>query len=85
MYFFISAEKLMLGENVIGIFDTDTATVSPVTRKTLRMAEANGRMESVTKEIPKSLVLTDEADGGKIYMSQLSPKILKKRAMKGIM
>ena len=83
MYFFASSDKIINSDNVVGIFDTDTATVSAVTRKTLRMAEANGKMQSITREIPKSLILIDEG-GCKIYMSQLSPKVLKKRVMKGI-
>ena len=83
-YLFIGNEKILLNDDIIGIFDTDTSTVSPVTRATLRCAEAEKRLESVTREIPKSFILTEENENGKIYMSQISPKILKKRAMKGI-
>ena len=50
MYFFASSDKIINSDNVVGIFDTDTATVSAVTRKTLRMAEANGKMQSITRE-----------------------------------
>ncbi|MBR6534805.1 MAG: DUF370 domain-containing protein [Clostridia bacterium] len=84
MYFFASGYKILNSDDVIGIFDTDTSTVSAVTRSTLRKAESEKRMESITKEIPKSFIITDEVEGGKIYMSQISPKILKKRATKGI-
>ncbi len=84
MYFFASGYKILNSDDVIGIFDTDTSTVSAVTRSTLRKAESEKRMESITREIPKSFIITDEIEGGKIYMSQISPKILKKRATKGI-
>ncbi len=83
-YLFIANEKILLSDDIIGIFDTDTSTVSPVTRSSLRCAEAEKRLISVTREIPKSFVLTDENNETKIYMSQISPKILKKRATKGI-
>lgn len=84
MYLFIGNEKILFSDGIIGIFDTDTSTVSPITRAALRTAEAHGRLESVTREIPKSFILTVENGEEKIYMSQISPKILKKRAMKGI-
>ncbi len=83
-YLFISNEKIINSDDIIGIFDTDTSTVSPVTRLTLRKAEAEKRLISVTREIPKSFILTDENNETKIYMSQISPKILKKRTTKGI-
>ena len=83
-YLFISNEKILLSDDIIGIFDTDTSTVSAVTRSALRLAEAEKRLISVTREIPKSFILTDENNENKIYMSQISPKILKKRATKGI-
>ena len=83
-YLYISNEKILLSDDIIGIFDTDTSTVSPVTRSALRLAEAEKRLISVTREIPKSFILTDENNENKIYMSQISPKILKKRATKGI-
>ena len=83
-YLFISNDKIIYSDDIIGIFDTDTSTVSAVTRSALRCAEAEKRLISVTREIPKSFVLTYENNENNIYMSQISPKILKKRAMKGI-
>ena len=83
-YLFISNDKIIYSDDIIGIFDTDTSTVSAVTRSALRIAQSEKRLESVTLEIPKSFILTDENNETKIYMSQISPKILKKRAMKGI-
>ncbi len=83
-YLFISNDKIIYSDDIIGIFDTDTSTVSAVTRSALRIAQSEKRLESVTLEIPKSFILTDENNENKIYMSQISPKILKKRATKGI-
>ena len=83
-YLFISNDKIINSDDIIGIFDTDTSTVSPVTRAALRRAEGEKRLISVTREIPKSFILTDENNENKIYMSQISPKILKKRTTKGI-
>jgi len=54
-------------EDILGIFDMDTATVSPVTKKFLNTAQKNGCVSIVGEELPKSFVVIAERD-------DLSPK-----------
>lgn len=63
---------------IIGIFDLDTSTVSPETRKFLRESEKNGKVSSAAEALPKSFVLTDE----RIWFSTLSPSALHGRVEK---
>ena len=44
-------------ENILGIFDMDTATVSPVTKKFLNTAQKAGCVSVVGEELPKSFVV----------------------------
>ena len=44
-------------EEILGIFDMDTATVSPVTKKFLNTAQKNGCVSVVGEELPKSFVV----------------------------
>lgn len=44
-------------EDILGIFDMDTATVSPVTKKFLNTAQKNGCVSIVGEELPKSFVV----------------------------
>lgn len=44
-------------EDILGIFDMDTATVSPVTKKFLNTAQKNGCVSVVGEELPKSFVV----------------------------
>ena len=44
-------------ETILGIFDMDTATVSPVTKKFLNTAQKSGRVSVVGEELPKSFVV----------------------------
>ena len=44
-------------EEILGIFDMDTATVSPVTKKFLNTAQKQGRVSVVGDELPKSFVV----------------------------
>ncbi len=57
MYLHAGNNKNLRTKNIIGIFDADTATVSPVTKKYLSLAQAAGRVEFASVELPKSFVL----------------------------
>ena len=57
MYLHIGNQKNIRKKQIIGIFDTDNATLSETTRKFLRKNEKDGRVSSAIAEIPKSFVL----------------------------
>jgi len=82
MYLHIGENKIILKSDVVGIFDSDTATVSKTTRKFLTDAERRGALETVG-DIPKSFTLTENKKEEKIYFSQLSSKTLAGRAGDG--
>ncbi len=83
MHFFIGVEKIIRTKDVVGIFDLDTATISPVTRNYLTVAQKNGCVESVNYELPKSFVVTRTKEKSTVYLSPLSASVLKKRAKAG--
>ena len=57
MYLHIGNQKNIRKKQLIGIFDTDNATVSEITRGFLKKNEKSGRVSSAVTEIPKSFVL----------------------------
>ena len=57
MYLHIGNQKNVRKKQLIGIFDTDNATVSEITRGFLKKNEKIGRVSSAVTEIPKSFVL----------------------------
>ena len=57
MYLHIGNQKNVRKKQLIGIFDTDNATVSEITRRFLKKNETEGRVSSAITEIPKSFVL----------------------------
>ncbi len=81
MYVSIGPEKIVNSEDIIGIFDIDTATATKSTKELLKAAEKNKMTEMTGEDIPKAFVLMAD---GKIYFSQFAAKILKRRAEKGI-
>lgn len=73
MYLHIGNGKNIRTKDIIGIFDTDNATVSGITRSFLKKSEKDGRVSSAVTEIPKSFVLYDDRDGEpSVCFSQLS-------------
>ena len=71
--------------DIIGIFDTDNATLSsPITKKMLSLAEKCGEIEMAGSDIPKSFIVYTHRTGGKkdgtrICFSELSSSILLQR------
>lgn len=66
--------------DIVGIFDLDTSTVSPVTRNCLAKAEKEKRVVNVSAELPKSFILcARKGERTLVYISQISPATLLKR------
>ena len=83
MYLHLGGSFSVREKDVIGFFDLDNTTTSHLTRKFLERAEREGRLESLTDDIPKSFILCAEKGGSKIYFSQLSSATLRGRAENG--
>ncbi len=79
MYLHLGSDVVILKENIIGIFDLDTSTVSKNTRNYLAIAEKQGRVVTVSSELPKSFVTAMEGGEITVYISQLSSQTLLKR------
>ena len=81
MYLNIGADVL-LKEDVIGVFDLDTATVSKKTRDTLARAEKNGEVRVSGDDLPRSFVIGQKKGEAKqtVYLSVLSHGTLIRRA-----
>ncbi|MBE6637753.1 MAG: DUF370 domain-containing protein [Ruminococcaceae bacterium] len=73
MFLHAGNNKNLRLKEIIGIFDMDTATVSPDTKAFLKKADRMGQTEALFEEVPKSFLLTED---GKIYFSQISTQSL---------
>ncbi len=80
MYLHIGKDTILRTEDIIGIFDLDTATVAKNTRNYLNLAEKKGEVINVTTELPKSFIVTKSEGKRKIYISQLASSTLEKRS-----
>ena len=84
IYLNVGSGKSIKEKDIIGIFDMDTSTVSPITRKLLSEADKQKRTETPSYEIPKSFVLYRAENGEtKVCFSQFSSASLFGRMGKG--
>ncbi len=80
MYLHLGMDKVITFDEIIGIFDLETTTVSKNTRNYLTMAEKAGKVENVCYDLPKSFIVCIDKEGNeKVYISQISSSTLLKR------
>ena len=81
MYIHLGNNQMLRTDEIIGIFDLDTATVSKRTRDFLNKAEKRGQVTYTGYELPKSFIIPAKTKGeNKVYLSQLSSGTLLKRS-----
>ncbi len=80
MYIHIGNNFVAREEEIIGIFDLESTTISKRTRYFLKKNEKDGKIENIAFDIPKSfIVCSKEKNKNKIYLSQVSSATLFKR------
>ena len=79
MFLHVGNNKNIRIKDVIGIFDMDNATVSPITRKFLGGKQKELLVESASFDIPKSFILYYESGEYRVCFSPLSPSSLRGR------
>lgn len=76
MYVDIDTDSLVNSDDVVGIFDLDNTTINKFTNEFLNKMQAEGKIEYLVSDIPKSFVLMKD---GTVFVVELSSQILKKR------
>ena len=87
MFLHLGGDVVIKTENIVGIFDLDSTSVSKWTRSFLSVSQKEGRIINVSYELPKSFIVTKEnnsrfgslTDAGNVYISQISAATLLKR------
>ena len=80
MYVHLGVDQVVNEDDIIGIFDLDSTTVSKHTRKFLNEAEKQKKVINVSFELPKSFVLCGKKKNTLVYISQLTSSTLYKRS-----
>ena len=84
MYLHLGSDVVVSGNDVIAIFDLDTASIAKETRKFLEKAQKDGRVVDVSEDLPRSFVVVGDKKDFKLYVSPISSQTLMKRQSIGI-
>lgn len=80
MYLHLGQDTVVNMDEIVGIFDLDTSTVSKATRDYLAKAEKSGLVVNVSFDLPKSfIVCRNRENKTQVYISQISSSTLLKR------
>lgn len=82
MYLHLGEKTVIRTDDIIGIFDLDTSTISKNTRDFLSQCEKEKKVINVSFELPKSFILCREKESYRVYISQISSQTLLKRNYK---
>ena len=79
MYLHIGNGVSIKENEIIGIFDLDSATVSKITKKFINENEKAGLVEYTDYDLPRSFIVIKNGKGSKIKLSRISTSGLKMR------
>lgn len=82
MFLHLGQDTVIIEDDIIGIFDLDTTTVSKPTRDYLKTMQNGGNVINVSYDLPKSFVITckKKSKNKKMYISPISTATLLKRS-----
>lgn len=79
MYLSIGSDFAVRDKSILGIFDLDNTSYSKHSRNFLKEAEHQGEVVTITDDLPKSFVLTEEFGLNRVYLTQFNSTALEKR------
>ena len=80
MYLHLGNEIVVACNEIIGIFDMDNTSIGKATRDFLNQSEKLHQVINVAQDIPKSYIVCQSRGKTTVYISQISPATLRKRA-----
>ena len=72
MYLHIGNGESIKTEDIIGIFDLDTSTVSKTTKKYISSKEKEGKVEYTDFDLPRAFIVCAGKRGERIKLSRIS-------------
>lgn len=79
MYLHIGNGESIKKEDIIGIFDLDTATVSKITKRYISSKEKEGKVEYTDFDLPRAFIICDKGKKEKVKLSRISSSGLVQR------
>ena len=80
MYLHLGQDTVIKVNEIVGIFDMETSTISKESRNYLADAQKSGNVVNVSMELPKSFIVCEKNGQKTVYISHISTATLLRRA-----
>lgn len=80
MFLHLGEDVTIMLKDVIGIFSYENLNFNDENRRFLRLAEEDGFIVRISKEIPKSYIVAEIDNQSRVYLSPISVNTLIKRS-----
>ena len=80
MYIHLGNDVVVRESSIVGVFDIENTSISKYTREYLAAAQKNNNVIYVTDDLPKSFVVCRDGDKTTVYVCQVAPATMLKRA-----
>lgn len=80
MFLHLGKNESVRQNEIVGIFDIETASISAETKVFMAKLQEEKRVVNLCDDLPKSIILTENELCENLYISQISAASLKKRA-----
>ncbi len=80
MYLTLGKETVIPENTVLGVFDLDTSTQSPISRDFLSQAEKKGQVINTAEDLPISFFLCEDRKKTLVFLSQSSSRTVYRKS-----
>ena len=80
MYIHLGNDVVVRESSIVGVFDIENTSISKYTKEYLATAQKNNNVVYVTDDLPKSFVVCRDNGKTTVYVCQVSPATMLKRA-----
>lgn len=79
MFLHLGQDTVIIEDDIIGIFDLDTTTVSKPTRDYLKTMQKGGNVVNVSYDLPKSFIITCKKikEKNNVYITYFHSNVIK--------
>ena len=80
MYLTLGKETVIPENTVLGVFDLDTSTQSPISREFLSQAEKKGQVINTAEDLPISFFICEDRKKTLVFLTQSSSRTVYRKS-----
>ena len=78
MYIHIGGDKSLTDDEIVGVFDIESTTVSYNSREFLNKAQKSNNIINISDDLPKTFIVTNDKN---VYLCPVATSTIKRRVL----